>query len=98
MTFYPLAHEAHGRVGSTRPEILQICDEKIEAALRRQPVMSVVHYWRSRLSLALQISQARAIHERFHEAQLAHIVESGKRSCLNDVTSPGRDRLLEYSV
>jgi hypothetical protein len=75
-TFYPLVHEAHGRVGDAAREALKICVQKI-AALRRQPVASVIHYWRSRLSLALQISQARAVHGRFRDSLLAHNVGSG---------------------
>ena len=81
-TFYPLVHEAHGRVGKAAQEILQICVQKI-AALRRQPASSVVFYWRSRLSLALQVSQARAVHERFRDSQLAHNVGSDESSWLD---------------
>ena len=40
-TFYPLVHEAHGRVGDAAREVLKVCVQKIAAALRRQPVASV---------------------------------------------------------
>jgi hypothetical protein len=43
----------------------------------------VIHYWRSKLSLALQISQARAVHERFRGSLLAHNVGSDESSRLN---------------
>jgi hypothetical protein len=79
---YPLVHEAHGRVGKAAQEILQICVQKI-AAVRRQPAASVVFYWRSRLSLALQVSQARAVHERFRDSLLAHNVGSDESSWLD---------------
>jgi hypothetical protein len=82
MTFHPLVHEAHGRVGISAQRVLKTCVEKI-ALLRRQPVASVIHYWRSRLSLALQISQARAVHERFRDSQVAHNAGSDESSWLN---------------
>src|SRR3546814_20680420 len=75
MTFHPLVHEAHGRVGISAHRALKICVEKI-VLLRCQPVGSVIHYWRSRLSLALQISQARAVPERFRASHLAHTAGS----------------------
>src|SRR3546814_1445603 len=37
MSFRPLVHEAHGRVGISAHRVLKICVEKI-ALLRRQPV------------------------------------------------------------
>src|SRR3546814_19212463 len=82
MSFHPLVHKAHGRVGISAHRVLKMCVEKI-ALLRRQPVASVIHYWRSRLSLALQISQARAVHERFRDSQLAPNAGSDESSWLN---------------
>ena len=82
MTFYPLVHEAHGRVGLSAQRVFKTCVERI-AQLRRQPEASVVYYWRSRISLSLQISQARAVHERFRDSQLAHNAGSDESSRLN---------------
>ena len=79
MTFHPLVHEAHGRVGISAQRVFKTCVEKI-AQLRRQPVSGVIHYWRSRISLALQISQAQAVHERFRDSQLAHNAGSDESS------------------
>ena len=62
ISFYPLVHEVYGRVGIQPHNLLKVCVAKI-AALRRQPVASVIYYWRARLSVSLQISQARAIYE-----------------------------------
>ena len=71
MSFYPLVHEAYGRVGIQAHNLLKACVAKI-AALKRQPVASVFCYWCARFSLSLQISQARAIHERFRDSQWIH--------------------------
>jgi hypothetical protein len=83
-TFYPLVHEAHGRVGDAAREVLKICVQKIAAALRRQPVASVSSLvgvqnfpWRFK-SLRLERS-----HERFRDSLLAHNVGSGESSRLN---------------
>ena len=76
MSFYPLVHEAHshGRVGEHAHRLFVSCVAK-SAQLMSQPEASVIHYWRERISLALQISQARGIHERFR-AQLVYNVGS----------------------
>ena len=52
MSFCPLVHEACGGVGIQAHNLLKVCVAKI-AALRRQPVSSVIYYWCARFSLSL---------------------------------------------
>lgn len=82
MAFHPLVHEAYGRVGTQAHHLLKDCVAKI-AELRRQPVATVLHYWRARFSLSLQISQARAIHERFRDSQLIYSAGSDESTHLD---------------
>ena len=82
MSFYPLVHEACGGVGTQAHNLFKVCVTNIDA-LRRQPVPSVIYYWRARFSFSLQISQARAIHERFRDSQLIHSVGSDESTYLN---------------
>ena len=56
-------------LGTSAQQFLKIYVETI-AQLRRQPEASVVHFLRARISLALKISQTRAVHERFRDSQL----------------------------
>ena len=74
MSFYPLVHEAYGRVGEQAHRLFIMTCVAMIAQLRCQPEASVIHYWRARISLALQVSQARGIHEQFRDAQLVYNV------------------------
>ena len=49
MSFCPLVHEAYGRMAIQAHNLLKVCVAKI-AALGRQPVPSVIYYWRARVS------------------------------------------------
>ena len=82
MSFYPLVHEAYGRVGISSHRIIKTCAAKI-STLRRCHEGNVLHYWRTRLSLALHISQARAVHERFRDSQLTTYAGPDESSRLN---------------
>jgi hypothetical protein len=64
MSFFPLVHEAYGRVGNAARNLIHVCAERI-AANSHAPKAGILHYWRSRLSLCLQILLAQAIRERF---------------------------------
>lgn len=66
-SFFPLVHEAYGRVGEAAQRILKLCAKKI-AFLTRSPMGGILYYWRSRLALTLQDYQIRGVYERYTDA------------------------------
>ncbi len=69
MSFYPVVHEVYGRVGKAARSLIDICADRI-AALTHSPKAGILHYWRSRLSMTLQLLLAQSVRERFALAQV----------------------------